>query len=181
MDDLFQFLLAGFGQFRRAGPAPEQFRRHGVHARVRALRGQHRCHEQLPGVAVVKMGSRLGVTGGECLKDAGGLCATFLECHSSTMPQEAPPRKAPLPPCFLHRQKWRRDKGQRRDVCLSTAHAMSLNGDGRQSVAAARRRTPSRKMTRYDVDDYNCQQYFAEVLRLAASYETPELPLVLSH
>lgn len=34
-------------------------------------------------------------------------------------------------------------------------------------------------MTRYDVDDYNCQQYFAEVLRLAASYETPELPLVL--
>lgn len=49
------------------------------------------------------------------------------------------------------------------------------------SVAAARRSTPSRKMTRYDVDDYNCQHYFAEVLRLAASYETPELPLVLSH
>lgn len=49
----------------------------------------------------------------------------------------------------------------------------------REKALAAFRENPSRKLTRYDVKKYNCQHYVAEVLRLAASYETRERPLIL--
>lgn len=48
-----------------------------------------------------------------------------------------------------------------------------------EKALAAFRENPSRKLTRYDVKKYNCQHYVAEVLRLAASYETRERPLIL--
>ncbi len=48
-----------------------------------------------------------------------------------------------------------------------------------ERALAAFRENPSRKLRRYDVKKYNCQHYVAEVLRLAASYETRERPLVL--
>lgn len=49
----------------------------------------------------------------------------------------------------------------------------------REKALAAFRENPSRKLRRYDVKKYNCQHYVAEVLRLAASYETRERPLIL--
>ena len=92
-DDAFQLFLRGQGQLGRAGPAPEQLRGHGVDAGVGTLGGQHRGHQQLPGVVGFKMGRGTGIAGLKGRQDffsAGQSTARqgFFCAHGPAMPQE---------------------------------------------------------------------------------------------
>ena len=98
-DDAFQLLLRGQGQLGRAGPAPEQLRGHGIDAGVGTLGGQHRGHQEFPGVAGLKVGRGTGVAGLKGRQDffgagQGTARQGFFCAHEPAMPQEGRGGKA---------------------------------------------------------------------------------------
>jgi hypothetical protein len=85
-----QTLLAQFQHFRRRTNPGEQRRRRAVDRGVGGLRRQRDGHQQLVGIAVDELGSRLGVAGGETgieRLDLGGLHPPSLaERHAGRKP-----------------------------------------------------------------------------------------------
>ena len=78
LDQLFHIRLCRHGHGGRARELTEESGRHHIHALVRALRGEDRGGEQLPGVAVVELAGDVAVVTVQPTQDKADALLAFL-------------------------------------------------------------------------------------------------------